>query len=38
MLLALSTQLYFQGACEAGDDFVLHLQEIGAIRIELIGP
>ena len=31
-------QLYLHGACDAGNDLVLHLQEIGAIGIELIGP
>ena len=32
------TQLYLHGARETGDDLVLHLQQIGAIGIELIGP
>src|ERR1700719_4902758 len=32
------SQFYLQGPCEAGNDLVLHLQEIGAIGIELIGP
>ena len=31
-------QLYLHGTCEASNDLVLHLQEIGAIGIELIGP
>jgi hypothetical protein len=30
--------LYFQDPCDAGNDLVLHLQQIGAIGIELIGP
>ena len=31
-------KLYLHGACDAGNDLVLHLQQIGAIGIELIGP